>query len=288
MYGVFNKRSKCIRSRAFLLRYNYAFHATGDFPKPLLLSFDMTFRNATVIELDHVDSTNNYAANLLRLSSPPEGTVITARFQTQGKGQRGNEWQSEVGSNVLMSLVCYPSRLPAHDHFYLTKLTALAVAEWVEDHVHREVYIKWPNDIIVADKKIAGILIESQTNGTFLSAAILGIGLNVNQTGFDGLNATSLAVMHPAKWQVGEVVSGLQNYIEKYYLKLVSGQFSFIDQEYRARLYKLGQTALYSTQAGSFSATLIGVDPSGKMILRREDGAEARFDLKEIAMIYGC
>lgn len=247
----------------------------------------MTFRNATVIELDHVDSTNNYAANLLRLSSPPEGTVITARFQTHGKGQRGNEWVSEPGSNVLMSLICYPSKLPAQDHFYLTKITALAVAEWVEDHVQQECHIKWPNDILVRNKKMAGILIESQTNGSLMSYAILGIGMNVNQTRFEAINATSLAEHFPANWQVKEVVMGLQQYIEKYYIKLLSGQFSSIDHDYRLRLYKLGEEALYRIQNDTFKATLTGVDPSGKMILRKTDGSEARFDLKEIALIYG-
>jgi BirA family biotin operon repressor/biotin-[acetyl-CoA-carboxylase] ligase len=244
----------------------------------------MPFSNQQYIRLDSVDSTNNYAANLLKLSTPPDGTVITARNQTQGRGQRGTTWQSNEGENLLMSLICYPKSIGISEQFYVSKCAALAVAEMTEDLTGKKAAIKWPNDIFVEDQKIAGILIELQWSDKKLASAIIGIGLNVNQTNFDGLRATSLKSFSGKEHDLTNVTSMLSRYLEKYYIKLISRQFASIDQEYRNRLYRLGVTANFTYAGEPLKATIVGVDAQGKLRVAKEDGSSLFCDLKEISM----
>jgi BirA family biotin operon repressor/biotin-[acetyl-CoA-carboxylase] ligase len=244
----------------------------------------MPFSNQQYFRLDSVDSTNNYAANLLNLSSPPEGSVITARHQTEGRGQRGAHWESKAGENLLMSLICYPKTIGIDEQFYVSKCAALAVSEMTQDLTGKKADIKWPNDIYVDDQKIAGILIELQWSEKKLNSAIVGIGLNVNQDTFDGLRATSLRNLTGKTHDVEAIMKMLMRYLEKYYIKLISRQFSPIDQEYRSRLYKLGIQATYLYNGQPMNASIVGVDAHGKLRLTKEDGTSLLCDLKEISM----
>ena len=134
---------------------------------------------------DSLESTNKYC-ELLDLSAVGEFTVVCAREQTAGIGQRGNVWHSEPGKNLTFSLVLKPTFLPFEQQYMLTKTVSLGVADCLIPllPVGQEVSIKWPNDIYIGMGKVCGILISNHVSGSSLSSSVVGIGLNVNQTAF--------------------------------------------------------------------------------------------------------
>lgn len=152
--------------------------------------------NATIgqkiVHLESVDSTNNYAANVFKDGSIEHGTVILADIQTNGRGQRGNTWQSDAFENLTMSIAIDPNLCKINNLISLNHITSVALFKIVSSYC-KNVKIKWPNDIVVGENKIAGILIESQFSGNKM-LSIVGIGLNVNQTDFENGKTTSLSI----------------------------------------------------------------------------------------------
>lgn len=246
----------------------------------------MLFRDRAYIHLEQVDSTNNYAANLLKVSLPPDGTVITAQLQTNGKGQRGAQWLSNNGDNLLMSIVCYPSFLTQSEPFLLSKIVSLAVAQSIEDFTHLETYIKWPNDIIVRDKKIAGILIELNWTDRKMASAIIGIGLNVNQRRFPFSKATAIRQLTGNEELVVEWMDRILKHFDRLYLKATSGQSGDIDRLYKHKLYRLFTPTTFIWKGELVSGTITGVDLQGRLKLMLSGGTEITCDLKEISMEY--
>lgn len=246
----------------------------------------MLFRNRTIIHLESVDSTNNYAANLLKVSNPPEGTVITAQEQTEGRGQRGAIWESEKGMNLQCSFITYPSFLSSQSLFDFSKVVSIAVADVLEDQLQREVKIKWPNDLIAEGNKIGGMLIEYIWLNQKVQSAITGIGINVNQIEFSQPRATSLKRILGKTIDVWKFLDLLLISFDRQYLKLQTGFYSEIDHEYRTRLYKLGEVNSYVYRDELIKAIIEGVDQTGKLRLRLPTNELITCDLKEVTMIY--
>jgi BirA family transcriptional regulator, biotin operon repressor / biotin---[acetyl-CoA-carboxylase] ligase len=246
----------------------------------------MLFRDRAIIRLEEVDSTNNYAANLIKLSVPPEGTVITAQYQTVGKGQRGATWESNSAENLLCSIILYPRFLQGGYHFFLSQAISLALQELLEVHTAEDVFIKWPNDIIIRDKKVAGILIETTWANSRLQNAIAGIGINLNQDGFSLPGAISVRQLTGKTWDIDDCLLTLLELTEKYYLRLHTGQFSEISAQYREHLYRRGQLSRFIYGGKELVATIRGVDRDGRLQLDTEDGTVLTCSLREIAMVY--
>jgi BirA family biotin operon repressor/biotin-[acetyl-CoA-carboxylase] ligase len=246
----------------------------------------MLFQGADIIQLDTVDSTNNYAANLLKLSTVAEGTVITALEQTQGRGQRGAGWTSNAGENLLCSVILYPKSIRPDEQFNLLQTVALAVHEVVEELTQSETHIKWPNDIIVKDKKIAGILIETNIAANHLQNAIVGVGLNLNQTSFDAPNGISVSNVTGAYHDMKEVALSLQKVLAKYYARLLYGKAHELKKEYTERLYNLHTSREYVYRGEKMAAIVRGVDERGRLLLEREDTTILYCDLKEVQLVW--
>jgi BirA family biotin operon repressor/biotin-[acetyl-CoA-carboxylase] ligase len=151
------------------------------------------YEEPNFIFLDELESTNNYIANMVRSRQIIQPTIVSADYQTAGRGQRATKWQSFKSQNALFSLFVQWNDLKIEDQFILAMLAALSVCEVLKDMTQLEVKVKWPNDIYVQKKKIGGILIESELRGTYVVSSIIGIGLNINQVNFDSeVRATSL------------------------------------------------------------------------------------------------
>lgn len=245
------------------------------------------FIGQNVIFLPEVQSTNSYAIELLKNVNPIEGTTIYTTHQTQGRGQRGNAWISEPGRNIAVSLIIKPSFLSLDKLFYLYIISALAVHDLMAellDSSQFDIKIKWPNDILVNSKKIAGILNENIISNGVVNTSIVGIGMNLNQTNFEGLQtATSILKLTGKVTESKKALSLLCVHFEQYYLKLKNNQLDALLQRYYDRFYKLGETQQFIIHDQIKQLQVKGISKTGLLHLSDENGADHFFDIKQIS-----
>lgn len=245
------------------------------------------FVGKVVHHFDQLPSTNDHAWHLLEQGRPPEGTVVRTNYQTAGKGQRGNVWEVPAGLNLTLSVIFYPHFLAAARPFLLSQMAALAVRDTVMLHLppHVAVHVKWPNDVLVAGKKVAGILIQNILSSSKIQASVVGIGLNVNQLEFPPhlAKATSLAAATGQALDLDEVCLDLYRSLEQRYLQLKSGQEARIRRDYLSALYGYQEHRRFRTLQGEvFEGVIAGVLESGQLIVDTPTGRRY-FDLKEVA-----
>lgn len=246
--------------------------------------FDTNFIGTTIVKLQSVDSTNNYAANLIKSQKTAPGTVILAHEQTQGKGQRGNQWHTEAGKNLTFSLILYPVFLSTQQGFELSKITALALSDVLEEMGINN-HIKWPNDIYVNTQKIAGILIENSFQGNKIASSIIGIGLNVNQVFDQSFNATSLSMLTHQQHDLMVVLDRFCLHFQKWYNLLELNKTQFIHNSYLLRLFRFGQLAQYVYMNQTINAVITNVDETGKLVLSTTEQETILADIKEISFV---
>ena len=242
-----------------------------------------------LILLEETDSTNRYLTQLCDRQQVAEYTTACADYQTAGKGQRGNTWESEKGKNLMFSLVLYPTFLPPQQQFILSQLTALAVKEtldtWTDD-----IRIKWPNDIYWQEKKICGMLIEHELNAGGIARSIVGIGLNVNQEIFrsNAPNPVSLKLITGQEHDRMDILNHILTRLQSYYEALRdnhSGIEEEIARQYDQALFRREGWHPYEDASGCFIARLLRVDPDGRYILLDETGKERSYLFKEVQYI---
>lgn len=252
------------------------------------------FTGKFLIHLPSVDSTNTYAKEHLSKSTPIDGTVILADEQYAGRGQAGNIWQSMPGENLTFSIIYKTDFLPAAAQFGLNMAISLgirtAVAEIIEQQGRQNmnVSIKWPNDIYIDDKKVAGILIENTISGMYLKHSIIGIGLNVNQQDFAELTrATSLRRELDKSMEQISVLKEVLAAIERYFFLLKEGKTALLKSAYISHLYRYNEMAAFEKDHLSLQGCIKDVSPTGLLIMdvMQEDGSlqEMQFAFKEIA-----
>ncbi len=236
-----------------------------------------------LLEFDHLESTNAYARSLLRESPVKEGTVVLARDQSRGRGQLGTTWVSEPGKNLTLSIILKPQFLSISDQFRLNKIISLAVRKTIMVLCPENAMIKWPNDIMVRGKKVAGILIQNTLKGSQINTVIAGIGLNVNQQDFGPSlhTATSLSQILGRSIDLNKVLQTLLEQVDIYYLVLEMNP-GLIDDEYHEHLYLRGIKSLFNKADGSqFFGSITAVDPQGRLEVL-VDHESKYFTLKEI------
>lgn len=242
--------------------------------------------------LDTIDSTNSEA--LRRLPDLPSCTVLAAREQTAGRGQRGNTWFSEPGKNLTFSIVLKfgPGAVSARDAHYLNCLASLSVVSLLDSFGIRS-QIKWPNDIYVGKRKICGMLLENTLCTTGLAASVIGIGLNVNQTAFPRLaNATSVALelgqVQPMERDLAQTLESLLRLFEERLPLLSSPEGrQELMADYTARLFQKDVPAPYRDllQDREFTGVIEGVEPDGRLRVRDAEGGKRFFRFKEISYL---
>jgi BirA family biotin operon repressor/biotin-[acetyl-CoA-carboxylase] ligase len=206
----------------------------------------------------------------------------------QGRGQRGNAWESTQGLNCLFSLILYPTFLPAEKHFLLNQLISVGLRSALEDLIRKDVFIKWPNDMICEGKKIAGILPEVNWSGGKAQSAIVGIGINVNQESFLNGHAISLKNITGVEKDLDDVLNVVVNSIERTYQSLLQGDSESILEEYQAYLFRRNELArFFLPDQSTFQGTIKGVDEDGRLIIHDESGEQRLFGTKEVAFSYG-
>jgi BirA family biotin operon repressor/biotin-[acetyl-CoA-carboxylase] ligase len=247
------------------------------------------FIGQNAIYVKSLASTNSYASELLRQMSVSEGSLIYTFEQEKGRGQRGNSWESEPNKNVTLSLVLHPSFLHPSEQFLLTKITSLAVADLMAEildsttNSHR-IHIKWPNDIYVNDKKIAGILIENYLRENAIQTSIVGLGINVNQAVFHTApNAVSVFSLTHQQMDLQQCIERFCDYFEARYLQLKTNKLQKLNEDYLFYLYRLNEWNTYTTAANqTFEGNIKGVSDIGRLQVEVISGEVKEFDLKEI------
>ena len=250
------------------------------------------------IELQSVDSTNNYARNLLHDACLPDrqslvqhGTAIFAHEQIAGKGQRGKNWTSEKGANIILSLLVKPLSLQLTQQFQLSVCVAVAVHEFLIKYAGEEVKIKWPNDLYWQDRKAGGILIESvirssETGDSNWEWSIIGIGININQTTFPIYlpNPVSLKQITGKSFDTVSLAKEICDKVNQKFSELLADGFEKIYAQYLTHLYKINSTVKLKKDNRVFEAKIKGVTPTGRLIVYHSIEEEFEFgDIEWVA-----
>lgn len=239
-----------------------------------------------IIRLQKTDSTNNYLHALARPEQLGEGSVVWAEFQTAGRGQIGNSWESAEGENLTFSVVLYPTFLLANRQFLISQITALSVKQTLDRYVD-DITVKWPNDIYWRDRKICGMLIENDLAGQFIYSSILGIGININQKEFKS-NAPNPVSLYQIIGKRTDRENFLQEFLERLYanyLLLLQEKEVLIQEAYRQSLYRREGFYLYEDANGRFEAAIEEIEPSGYLHLRLRDNTIRRYEFKEVRFV---
>lgn len=238
-----------------------------------------------IIRLEETDSTNNYLHNY-RGDEGELMTIATTNFQTAGKGQGSNSWESERGKNLLVSIKVRPVGLPIERQYVLQEAMALAICNVIAKYSPATA-IKWPNDIYIGDMKICGTLSECSLSGLFIDDCILGSGININQESFrsDAPNPISLKQITGIAHNPDQILSAIIAEFEQYLHAIDSGNYSLVHHLYHAHLYRREGFHRYSDSQSTFLARIVEVQPNGYLVLEREDGTRNSYAFKEVKFV---
>lgn len=241
------------------------------------------FLGKKVYFLPQCHSTNEEAQVLLK-QSVIEGTTVITQNQTNGKGQRGNTWESQPGLNATFSTILKPTFIIPSQQFSLHLIVSLAVHDALFPILGKKLKIKWPNDVYYDDRKLGGILIENSIKASQIETAVVGVGININQVEFSLAQATSLKEITDHEFEVNEIVENVLVALETRYLKLKNGQIELLRTEYLARLFRFNQSSQYSNGVHSFEGMIVGISKTGLLQIQCFDEIN-EYDFKEINFI---
>lgn len=247
------------------------------------------------INLPTVDSTSTFIREMIAdertggvvsAQALPGMTLVVAEDQTKGRGQVGNSWETEKGKNIIFSLLCHPDFVRASKQFLLSQCMALAIRNALAEHVDG-VKVKWPNDIYVGDKKISGTLIECDLMGKSIANCIIGTGVNINQEVFvsDAPNPTSLKLLTGKEHDKEEILTDIIQRFSELYDRLAKGEEEAIRSEYMQCLYRSDGMYEYEDVRGRFKAEIAGVEPTGHLLLKFDNGNVVRYEFKEVKFV---
>lgn len=236
-----------------------------------------------IIRLDEVDSTNTFASRFIKNDNAEEGTVILAEYQNKGRGQKGSNWESEKGMNLTFSFILRPEFLEAQKQFYILMSVSLGIVD-VINLLGVKSFIKWPNDIFINNRKTGGILIENYLFGNKISATVVGVGINVNQTlfAYAGSQATSLKIETKLDFDRNELFHLLLNSLNKWIGRLYGKKYDIIRKTYLKHLLLYNQWAEYIDAGGKMHGCIRGVSEEGQLLVEDQQGNIRNYGFKEI------
>lgn len=241
-----------------------------------------------IIKLDAIDSTNTFLKGMSSEDAMTDYTIVVAKKQTQGRGQMGTLWSSEASKSLTFSVFKDVSFLESEQQFYISIVTALTLIKTLKTFCIGKLSIKWPNDILSANEKISGVLIENVIKHSALTSSVIGVGLNVNQRCFEGLpKASSMTILSGRTFDLDEVLQEFLSNLEFYFSLLEVGERKTLKKEYESLLFRKNKPSTFKDIEGDlFSGFIRGVSPSGKLIVELEDEIRREYDLKEVTLLY--
>jgi len=241
-----------------------------------------------IIKLDAIDSTNRFLKALSDQERCGNFTVVTTESQTEGKGQRGSGWASEAGKNLTFSVLYHQEAMQLTSLFTLNIVVALSVVEALKLISNLKFTIKWPNDILAENKKIAGILIENTFKNSTEVQSVIGIGLNVNQSQFENLpQASSLFLLENQLFDRDSLLISIVNRLEFNLNQLKNLNEDYFWGAYHNFLFKKEVVSTFESASGNrFVGKIQKVTKEGKLEVLLEDDSVQSFDVKEVKMLY--
>ena len=237
-----------------------------------------------IIKLNAIDSTNRYLADLVSKIPLKDYAVVMAQYQSAGQGQRGSNWQSEKGKNLIISILKNNIKTKVQDQFEINMRISMAVLITLNTFGVPNLSVKWPNDILSDNKKISGVLIQLIVKKEKIKQAIIGIGINVNQTHFNNLpQASSMKSITGTAFDIEGLTTELMAQLKHYFDVTNTDKLM---AEYESVLFRKNKPSTFvNTQGVSFVGTIQGVSKRGMLRVKSEKVIE-EFDLKSIQMIY--
>lgn len=234
-------------------------------------------------------STNSYLKELIKESNPTQDLIVIAQEQSQGRGQMGTSWHSQRGKSLTFSIFKRFNDFDSDNQFYLSKGVSNAVKETLEFYKIPNIKVKWPNDILSANKKLCGILIENVLQNNRIKGSIIGIGLNVNDSLYDHLpNATSMKIETNKHFDLEQVFNKLVEVLLEKISLIEKNEFNQIEESYLKSLYRINQLSVFeNSQNERFNGIIRGVSMEGKLLVESKDELITPFDLKEIKLLSG-
>ena len=232
-------------------------------------------------------STNDFAAQIIQSGENVfEGTVIVTDNQTAGRGQRGNTWEASIGENLTFSIILKPNFLKASDQFQLNVAVSLGVFDFLNEFIDERLTVKWSNDIYHENQKMGGILIENTLQGYHIGYSVVGIGLNINQSQFGNLRATSLrnVTQNPLRYDLSEMLKKLLECLEKNYLQIKNNNYESLKVRYLTNLFRFEEYHYFRKNGHQFLGQIVGIDETGKLGIETE-GIILYFDFKEVEFV---
>ena len=237
------------------------------------------------IHLESLSSTNSYLLGH-KSSIDDRMTVVTADYQTAGKGQGTNRWESEPGKNLLFSILIHPKSISANRQFVISMAISMALRDALSEYID-DVHVKWPNDIYYKDKKICGILIENNLSGNSIKDCVIGIGVDVNQRLFlsNAPNPISMYNILGHETDLNELLNTIVDKFDFYLYDLEINQNTMLKTRYLSSLYRRLGTYLYAYMFGEFVADLVTVEDDGHLVLKDSENKIRKYAFKEVAFI---
>jgi len=233
------------------------------------------------IQLDDVSSTNLYLRKLIKDKSINENILVSTNYQEKGRGQRSNIWESEKNMNILISFL-YVHTTNNYDLFKFNMLISLAIYDFLSKYFKTGLKIKWPNDLMINNKKIAGVLVQN-IESNFKS--IIGVGININQKEFKNFSpqATSFSNELNKEFNRNALILELMNNFENYLINYF--QFNDLKNRYMLKIYKFKQQTNFLNNLKEFKGEIINFNSSGEIIIKRGDEFLS-FKNGEVKMIF--
>ncbi len=241
-----------------------------------------------LVKLDATDSTNQYLKELILSKTVDDFTVVVAKNQRKGKGQMGAKWQAKPGMNLTFSVLKKFESLNIADQFRLNVCVSLSILKLLKNLSVPDLSIKWPNDILSGSSKICGILIENIIAGQQITASVIGIGLNVNQTTFNTLtNVSSLKLLLGKTLNLDELLKHLLENIESTFMKEDYATNNALWLAYEKQLFRKDKPSTFKDANDEiFMGFIRNISPQGKLVIELEDAIFKQFGLKEIKLLY--
>jgi len=240
-----------------------------------------------IIKVDAIDSTNTFLKDALRNNSITLTTCVWAKTQRKGRGQRGAVWASKPGENLTFSAFYPIFKDIKKTPFVINLLTTISIYKVLSKYKLVNLKIKWPNDILSANKKIGGVLIENIYKKNELSGTVIGIGLNVNQENFENLpQASSIKNILGYSLSLEVLLNDILTELTMRFNLYIESDFNSIKNEFESLLFRYKKPSTFRVEGFDFPGIIQGITDEGKLCVLKEDRVLEEYDLKEIQLKY--